>query len=215
MIGANPSAPSTTSAAFAAYWRLARQKAAIGKRTALLLTVLALFLAAAKPNASAQSNNVKAFPLWSFDESEGTCRAKGRLQDLEYCPSKTMDQILTQGKGAIPILISQITDTRPTKKPIYDYWPEMRVGDVATFILEDLFLDADWKTFTMPGLEALKYNCDAPSWECWDHFLKKHGRRFVQSHWQAAWDKNKGLIYWDDKTRCFRVRAAKAITVVK
>lgn len=84
----------------------------------------------------------------------------------------------------------------------------MRVGDVGTFILEDLFLDADWHTSTMPGLEALKYNCDASSWECWDRFLKKHGRKFVQTQWQAAWNKNKTLIHWDEKARCFRVKAA-------
>ena len=119
-----------------------------------------------------------------------------------------MDQILARGKDAIPILISQITDIRPTMEPIFDYWPAMKVGDVATFILEDLFLDSDRKTFTMPRLDALKYNCDAPSWECWDRFLRKHNRKFVQSHWQAAWNKNKDNIYWDDKARCFRVNAS-------
>jgi hypothetical protein len=179
------------------------------KKNLLLLLILTLFGVPTVSSAQAHSatKKARAFPLWNFDEREGMCRAKGRLQDLEYCSSKTMDEILARGKDAIPILISQITDTRPTKEPIYDYWPAMRVGDVATFILEDLFLDADWKTFNMPGLEVLNHNCDAPSWECWDRFLKKHGRRFVQSHWQAAWNKNKDRIHWDEKARCFRLRA--------
>jgi hypothetical protein len=175
------------------------------KRTASLLIALVIVLLFFGGNASPQAKAPKAFPLWNFDERQGTCRAKGRLQDLEYCSSKTMDQILAQGKDAIPILISQIADTRPTKEPIFDYWPEMRVGDVAVFILESLLVDADWKTFNMPGLEALNHDCNAPSWDCWDRFVKEHGRTFIQSHWQEAWTKNRDRIYWDEKVRCFRV----------
>ncbi|MBS1851032.1 MAG: hypothetical protein JST79_08990 [Acidobacteria bacterium] len=170
----------------------------------LLLSLAIILLLQA--SAFAQVKDAKSFPLWNFDEREGTCRAKGRLQDIGYCSSKTMDQILARGKDAIPILISQITDTRPTRKPIYDFWPEMTVGDVAAFILSDLFLDADWVTFNMPGLEALHDDCKDPAWVCWDRFLQKHGRKFVQSQWQAAWEKNKDNIYWDAKARCFRVK---------
>jgi hypothetical protein len=151
------------------------------------------------------------FPLWDFDEVNHSCRAKGRLQDKEYCESKMMDQIIAQGKSAIPILISQLTDTRATKEPIYDYWYKTTAGDIAYFILTDLFTDANWTTFTMPGLEALKENCseDIAAEPCWREFLKKHGRKFVQDQWLAAWNANKDRVYWDEKERCFRVSPKK------
>lgn len=165
--------------------------------SALLLVSLML---AAQPNP-------KRFPLWKFDEKPGMCRAKGRLQDKEYCSSKLMDKILAQGKDAIPILISQLTETRPTKEPIYDYWSLTTSGDVAYFILTDLFTDSDWKTFNMPGLEGLKDDCKENAENCWRDFLEKHGRKFVQDQWLAAWNANKDRVYWDDTARCFRVRA--------
>jgi hypothetical protein len=117
-----------------------------------------------------------------------------------------MNQIVADGKGAIPILISQLRETRPTKEPIYDHWALTASGDIAYFILNDLFTDADWKTFNMPGLERL-YDKDCHSYaeDCWRTFLKKHVRKFVQDQWLAAWSKNKDLIYWDDKARCYRV----------
>jgi len=151
------------------------------------------------------------FPLWNFDEVKGTCRAKGRLQDKEYCESKMMDQIIAQGKDAIPILISQLTDTRATPEPIYDYWNETTAGDIAYFILTDLFTDASWTTFTMPGLDALKEHCskNLPAEACWRGFLKKHGRKFIQDQWLAAWNANKDRVYWDEQARCFRVSVKK------
>jgi hypothetical protein len=169
---------------------------------------IAVFLAFVFVNAAeAQqpaSKSPHRYPLWDFDEDG--CRAKGRLQDLDYCASHLMDRIIKDGKGAIPVLISQLRDTRATPRPIYDYWALTTSGDIAYFILNDLFTDADWKTFNMPGLEAL-YDKDCHSYaeDCWRTFLKKHGRKFVQDRWMAAWNKNKDRIYWDDKARCYRL----------
>jgi hypothetical protein len=58
-------------------------------------------------------------------------------------------------KDAVPILISQLRETRSTKEPIYDHWSLTTPGDIAYFILNNLFADSDWKIFHMPGLEAL------------------------------------------------------------
>ena len=157
----------------------------------------------------ADSRTPKGFPLWNFDEVAETCRAKGRLQDTGYCQSKLMNRIVAQGKSAVPILISQLTETRATKEPIYDFWSETTGGDVAYFILTDLFTDADWKTFNMPGLETLRDPCDGLAETCWRQFLTKHSRKFVQEQWLAAWNANKSRVYWNEKARCFRV-ATKA-----
>jgi hypothetical protein len=106
----------------------------------------AVFSVAILVSTAAQSQNTthkpQAFPLWQFDEAEGTCRAKGRLQDKGYCVSKMMDEIVAQGKAAIPILISQLTDARETKRPIYDYWGQTTAGDIAYSVLNDLFKDS-------------------------------------------------------------------------
>jgi hypothetical protein len=147
----------------------------------------------------------KKFPLWAFDEIGPTCRSKGRLQDRDYCASKLMDRIVAQGKSAIPILVSQLTETRPTRVPIYDYWLETTSGDIAYFILTNLFTDSDWKTFNMPGLERLQHGCDGPAETCWRAFLDEHGRKFVQEQWQNAWNQNKDRVFWDEKARCFRL----------
>jgi hypothetical protein len=119
-----------------------------------------------------------------------------------------MDQIIAQGKTSIPILISQLTDTRRTKEPIYDFWSYTTAGDIASFILNDLFTDSDWTTSTMPGLESLQNKedkCEDGAEACWRRFLKKHGRKFVQDQWRAAWNANQDRIFWDEKARCFRV----------
>lgn len=177
------------------------------KIRAVLPTVVLCVITIAAGNAAGQGATLKqkGFPLWNFDEGEGTCRAKGRLQDKGYCQSKLMDQIIAHGKTAVPVLISQLTDPRDTKQPIYDFWSETTAGDVAYFILNDLFTDSDWTTFNMPGLEALKDPCDGPAETCWRKFLKKHGRKFVQDQWLAAWNANKGRVYWSEQARCFRL----------
>lgn len=155
--------------------------------------------------AQSSAGNRKSYPLWDFDEQGHSCRAKGRLQDQNYCASHLMDRIISDGKAAIPVLISQLTDTRATKEPIYDYWSRTTSGDIAYFILTDLFTDSDWKTFNMPGLDSLTEPCKSYAEDCWDRFLRKHGRKFVQEQWLVAWNKNKDRVFWDEKARCFRV----------
>jgi hypothetical protein len=173
-----------------------------------MLIVLSLFAfveVAGKPSFAQSQNEAKGFPLLKWDGGS-SCRAKGRLQDRQYCHSAIMDEIVTQGKDAVPILISQLTDTRELKEPIFDFWGRMTVGDVANSILDSLFTDSDWKTFNMPGLEQIRPTCrDSSSYACWQMVLKQHGRRFIQDDWLMAWNRNKDHVYWDKKARCFRL----------
>jgi hypothetical protein len=174
------------------------------------IALFAFVICCTRLDAPAQTAppKTKEFPLWRFDEVGASCRSKGRLQDKDYCESKMMDEIVARGKDAIPILISQLTDTRATKEPIYDFWTETTAGDIAYSILGDLFTDSDWTTFTMPGLESLRDpndKCEDGAEACWRGFLKKRGRRYVQKRWHAMWEANKDRTFWDDKARCFRV----------
>lgn len=136
--------------------------------------------------------------------SNVSCRAKGRFQDREYCQSEIMDQIVADGKSAIPVLILQITDSRLIAEPIYDYWPRIRTGELAYFILGDLFVDDTWQKSTMPPLFPQK-RCEESGSVCWAKFRKVHSLKNLQSHWMEFWNANKGRIYWDDKARCFRL----------
>jgi hypothetical protein len=55
----------------------------------------------------------------------------------------------------------------------YDYWSVITSGDIAYFILGDLFADSDWRR---PGRESLHDACDSYAEECWQTPLRKHGR---------------------------------------
>ena len=147
----------------------------------------------------------KPYPLWAFDEQGLTCRSKGRLQDHEYCLSHLMDRIVADGKQALPTLISQLTGTRATKQPIYDYWNLTTEGDIAYFILMDFFTEPNG-TFLLPGLDPIRLTCkEVDSETCWRGILKKRGRKFIQEQWLRAWNENKESTFWDETSRCFRL----------
>ncbi len=131
--------------------------------------------------------------------------AKGRVQD---CGGKVMQRILADGKRAIPILISQLTETTRTQKQIADDWSDTRSGDVAYVILTDLFTDADGRTFEMPGVPdwpTVMKGCNGTAQDCWEQYLREHGRKSVQEAWLRAWDRWKDQMHWDSAARCFRI----------
>ena len=137
--------------------------------TSLVILVVCLFL-------PAQSKRVK-YQLTKFDNTG--CEAKGRVQD---CNGKVMQQILADGKDAIPILISQLTDTTRTKNQIADYWFDTRTGDVAYVVLTDLFTKPDEETSQMPNVpdwKTVMNGCHTTAQGFWEVYLCKHGRLSV------------------------------------
>lgn len=141
-------------------------------------------------------------------DGQQICEDKGRLQDV---PSKVMDQIITTGPKAVPVLIGMITDARmaKTKEPIICFWPGMAVGDIAFCLLSDLFLNADWTKSTMPGTgwdEMLGRSGDLPAWEQLHGFVSKHGRVALRDKWQLLWDKYGDQVFWDPHERCFKLK---------
>lgn len=182
------------------------------------LMTFALLVAAAGFAAAQQSSAVhptsgggasagaRTYPLSTW--SNITCRSKGRFQDSGYCTSAVIDQIVADGKSAIPILISQITDSRWVEEPVYDFWPRIRAGELAYFILGDLFVDDTWQKSTMPALFPHQ-DCDQPAWVCWEKFRQTHSLRELQARWMEFWKANQNKIYWDKMARCFRLSDAK------
>jgi hypothetical protein len=153
-------------------------------------------------SAYTQAKRAK-YPLTKF-ENYG-CMAKGRVQD---CQGKVMERILADGKDAIPILISQLTETAVAENQIADYWSGTRSGDVAFVVLNDLFTDADSRTFGMPGVpnwSAVQKGCNSAAETCWVEYLRKHGRMSVRQGWQRAWNLHKDKIHWDARAQCFRL----------
>ncbi len=170
----------------------------------VLVIALNLLISAVFAAYGLAQNRTKGYALTQFD-NEG-CMAKGRVQD---CSGTVMQEILADEKKAIPVLISQLTDTTRTKYQISDYWFETRSGDVAYVILTDLFTDDDLRTFFMPNVPnwpTVMNGCDKSAEGCWDDYLRKHGRRSVQQAWFRAWNRYRDVVYWDAKARCFRLR---------
>jgi hypothetical protein len=168
---------------------------------ALVLPLILLSEALPKSGQTVPAR-AKTYPLSAW--SNITCRAKGRFQDRGYCASAVIDQIVADGKSAIPVLISQITDSRWIAEPVYDFWPRIRTGELAHFILSDLFLDDTWQKSTMPALFPQE-KCDEPSWVCWEKFRRTHSLKELQTRWSSFWKANQDKIYWDGKARCFRL----------
>ncbi len=164
----------------------------------LLVFFLLSLCCSSETRAQTGPSPARDIQLWRFDEltAPGSCRAKGRFQDKEYCDSQVVNQILALGKDAIPFL---------TKHPIYDLWTYTAAGDIANSFLFDLFTAPDWTASPMPELESLHMECTHPGESCWRKFLHKNGRKFVQEQWRAAWEANKDRIYWDESARCFRL----------
>lgn len=166
---------------------------------ASLIILVACFPAVA---AYAESNQGK-YQLTQFDNYG--CMAKGRVQD---CDGKVMRQILADGKNAIPVLISQLTETARAQKQIADYWGDTRSGDVAFVVLTDLFTESDGQTFDMPGVPdwpTVMNGCNSTASGCWHLYLRKHGRESIRRAWLRAWNSRKKQIEWDSKSRCFRI----------
>lgn len=175
----------------------------MSNRKAIAQIALSLFIPCLM-TYSAYTQVIRAkYPLTQLDNYG--CMAKGRVQD---CSGKVMQQILADGKDAIPILIGQLTETAVAKNQIADYWSGTRSGDVAFVVLNDLFTDGDLHTFGMPGVpdwSTVQKGCDGQSQACWDEYIRRHGRMSVRQAWQRAWNLHKGQIHWDAKAQCFLI----------
>jgi hypothetical protein len=117
-------------------------------------------------------------------------------------------QVLAAGSRAIPVLISQLTETDRTKEPSFDFWNNTTSGDVAFILLNDLFTGEDLKSFTMPDVpnwETIMAGCPDNAETCWRKYIRKNGIQSVQRSWQSAWERNHSRIVWDPESRCFRL----------
>jgi len=161
---------------------------------------------------SIDSSQKATTPLSQIDLSKiGHTAPKGRLQDLDYNQLKVIEDLISNGKESIPFLINQLTVEKKIKGHVKDYWNEVKVGDVAFFILTDFFTDGSWERSTIEGASFNEFlGCNDPKLPadyCYYNYIEKHGRKNIKARWQKIWKENKDKIYWDEAERCFRLKA--------
>lgn len=140
----------------------------------------------------------------------GHIAPKGRVQDKEYNELAVVDDLIANGKEAIPFLIGKIEDETVIHKPVMDFWPEITVSDVALLILSDFSLDSTWTKETIPGtswqeLFGAKQNPGISFSEYYETQIRKHGRGWVRARWETIWATYSDRLVWDDRERCFKL----------
>lgn len=150
-------------------------------------------------------------PLSEIDLTKiGPLAPKGRVQDKDYNESQVVDDLISNGRDAIPFLISKLDDRTVINYSVEDYWPRLRVGDLAFLILSDFSLDSTWTRETIPGTgwdEIFEATSDPnePGSNYYYKQTRKHGRGWVKAKWEKIWATYKDRIVWDEKERCFKV----------
>lgn len=122
---------------------------------------------------------------------------------------KEVQKVLRFGTRAVPMLIACLADEEKTRTPIWDFWPETKVDNIAFSILSDLFTDPTRKHTLKAAIywsDVQAGSPESPAWIAWDRYVAKHGRAYIQQAWLRAWAKNRSRIYWDNSLRCFRIR---------
>ena len=150
-------------------------------------------------------------PLSEIDLSQiGHIAPKGRVQDKEYNNLAEIEELIANGKEAIPFLIGKLEDETAITHHVLDYWPPpVKVGDVAYVILMDFTTDSSWMKNTIPGTDRDsllgKYDPNLPGVERLARFVEKNGRKPIRQKWERVWAAHKDQIVWDERERCFRV----------
>lgn len=142
---------------------------------------------------------------------------KGRFQEGQSAtvfgePNQVADDLIANGKDAIPFLISKLEDETEMDHQIINYWYKLYVGDMAHIILTDFFNDQTELKSTVPGFfwdDFLERgsNKEITGEEVLRRYIQKHGRKAIRQKWQRMWDENKDKIYWDERCYCFKLRS--------
>ena len=137
----------------------------------------------------------------------GHLPSKGRAQDQANPPNRVVSAIIAAGPDAIPFLVDQLSDETVLEGPVLDFWPQVRVGDVALVLLCDLFKAPDGISTTVPGLawDTLleRDDVDIPAWSLLNRYVAAHGRRGLQSKVEQLLKPYVGRFAWDKSARCF------------
>lgn len=140
----------------------------------------------------------------------GRVAPKGRVQDREYNDLPVVTNLIALGKESVPYLISKLDDETKIESHVFDYWSEVRVGDVALIILTHFFTDSRWQNTTIPGVGWNEFlergaNRDLTGEQVLRNYISKHGRKQIRERWQALWREYQHKLVWDENEKCFKV----------
>jgi hypothetical protein len=139
----------------------------------------------------------------------GHVAPKGRVQDSDYNQLTVVENLITHGNEAVPFLIDKLSDETKLENQVFDYWHEVRVGDVALVILADFFTDPTGQT-TIPGVGydtflRRKPHSNLTAEQLLRNYIAKNTRNDIVERWRAIWAKYKQRVYWDKIDRCFKL----------
>jgi hypothetical protein len=164
------------------------------------------------PGTEKLQSNVSTTPLSEIDLTNiGAIAPKGRVQDTEYNHLPVVENLIAHGNEAVPFLIAKLDDETKMKGHVFDYWSDVRVGDVAFIILTDFFTDPTWQKTTVPGVDYDEFLQRAPNSHVTGEqllrkYIAKHGRHDITNRWREIWAQYKDRAHWDNSDRCFKVR---------
>lgn len=147
-----------------------------------------------------------AVPVSPVDLAKiGHVQPKGRVQDGNSLP--VVDQLISMGPPAIPFLVSKLEDERLVEGHVFDFWSDVRVGDVALVVLCDLFLAADGRSSTVSGLQwdslLDRRDQDVAASTLLRAFVAAHGRAEIRRRVESALRAHPRGFVWDEKGRDF------------
>ena len=178
--------------------------------TKLILIALLVLAGCSQPPSAEIAVSASTVPLSDINLAAiGRVAPKGRVQDREYNDLPVVTNLLAHGKESVPYLISKLGDETKIDGHVFDYWDEVRVGDVALVILTDFFTDSRWQNTTVPGMgwdEFLERgtNRDLTAEQVLQNYISKHGRKEIQQRWQDTWREYGSKVFWDENEKCFK-----------
>ena len=105
------------------------------------------------PTAEKRVALAPTIPLAEIDLTKiGRVAPKGRVQDTDYNHLPVVENLISYGNEAVPFLIGELNDETKIGGHVFDYWYDVRVGDVAFVILTDFFTDPTWRNTTIPDV---------------------------------------------------------------
>jgi hypothetical protein len=137
----------------------------------------------------------------------GHVSSKGRLQDQES--NEVINALIAAGPDSVPFLLSKLVDATEVPGQVFDFWPRVRVADVALVALLDLFTPPDKVNATVPGMSwdsllERREGENISGWELLERYVAAHGRKGVQRQVEQLLSPYKGRLVWDASGRCFR-----------
>jgi hypothetical protein len=165
------------------------------------------------PATPPQQSNTSTVPLTQIDLTKiGAVAPKGRIQDRDYNHLPVVENLIAHGDDAIPFLIGKLNDETKIPGHVFDYWSDVRVGDVAFIILTDFFTDPTWQKTTIPGVAYDTFlgrrTSNETGEEVLRNYIAKHGRHNITERWRGIWAQYQGRVHWDEHDRCFKLNAS-------